>query len=230
MSVFDTTALNTLYQLLSSPCGMAVAEFQRELSRLFALPRTSDDLTAYRLSRSAWKKLADEVSPVSRFLRWQVIQEGRVRFPLDNHSPDCWLLSDDNAIPQGIEVTIAQARERYHLAREMIEAGWGRGFIGVSDDAPQSEFDRTMSRQRVTYTTDQALLAVDRGIRRCLARKNRPAFAGFILVVQAPLSALPNERWRALVGGLRAAAASLPFRSVYVIGNPDESPRGFRLK
>jgi hypothetical protein len=127
-------------------------------------------------------------------------------------------------------VTIAQARERFHLATEMERKGIGRGFIGVPDDAAQEVFDRAMARSRVMYTTGQALSAIGGGIHRCLARKNKPKFVGMLLLIQAPLRSLPRQRWAAIRPGLRAAAAPLPFREIYVIGNADERPWGFQIK
>ncbi len=230
MSPFDIRALNELFTRISAENGMSVADFQVELRGLFERPRSADDLSDYRLSRSPWKKLADEVTPVSRFLRFYGVESGQIRFPLDSHPPDCWLWKDGGNDPVGIEVTIAQATERYHLAKELVDTGQGRGFIGVSDDAPRVDFDRAMSRQRVMYPTGQALSAIRGGILRCLSRKDKPKFAGFDLLIQAPLRSLPRERWEAIKGDLCAAAAMLPFREVYVIGNADERPWGFQIK
>lgn len=230
MRSFDIHALNEFFAQISSENGISVADFRVKLGGLFKRPRSADDLSDYRLSRSPWKKLADEVTPVSRFLRFYNIESGQIRFPLDNHPPDCWLWKDGGKNPVGIEVTIAQATERYHLAKELVDTGRGRGFIGVLDDAPRVDFDRAMSRQRVMYSTDQALSAIRGGILRCLSRKDKPKFAGFYLLIQAPLRSLPRERWEAIKGDLCEAAAKLPFRDVYVIGNVNESPWGFQIK
>jgi len=230
MKPFDSRALKEFYTRISAENGVSVADFQMSLEDLFARPRSAGDLNHYRLSRSLWKELADEVTPVSRFLRFHSIESGQIRFPLDNHPPDCWLWKDGETDPVGIEVTIAQAAERYRLAKELVDTGRGRGFIGVSDDAPRADFDCAMARQRVMYSTGQALSAIRHGILRCLSRKDKPKFAGFILLIQAPLVSLPRERWEAITGELCAAALSLPFREVHVIGNAGERPWGFQIK
>lgn len=228
--LFDVDVLKELYAQISTKPGVDVANFQARLNDLFGLSRSIDDLRNYRLKGPPWKKLADEVMPVSRFLRFRGIESGRLRFPLDNDPPDSWLWLDDEADRVGIEVTIAQARERFHLARELVETGVGRGFVGLSDDAPSTAFELAMSRSRVMYSTDQALSAIESGVRRCLSRKNKARFAGFILLIEAPLSSLPHQRWEAIVDKLRAAATPLPFREVHVIGGAEEEPWGFQLK
>lgn len=227
---FDTVALDDLYERLSSEGGIGVVELQAELRRLFGLPRSNEDLQSYRLSRAPWKKLADEIPPVSRFLLWKNYTAGRVRFPLNNEPPDCWLFPDDGSDPEGIEVTIAQARERFHLAKELISKLWGRGFIGVSDDAPQGDFDLAMSRPRTMYSTDHVVSAVSDGILRCISRKNRPAFAGLTILVQAPLSSLPTNRREMVRDRVIAALGDVSFGELFVIGNADEPPYGFQIK
>lgn len=230
MSNFDIAALNDLYDRLSSDGGMGVVELQAELRRLFGLPRSNEDLQSYRLSRAPWKKLADEISPVSRFLLWKGYTAGRVSFPLNNEPPDCWLFPVDGSEPEGIEVTIAQARERFHLAKELISKLWGRGFIGVSDDAPQEKFDLAMSRQRTMHSTDHVVSSVSDGILRCISRKNRPAYAGLTVLIQAPLSSLPTDRREMVRDRVIAALEDVPFGKLFVIGNADEPPYGFQLK
>ncbi len=230
MNPFDTRALNDFYVQISAEGGVSVTHLQAELTRLFEQSRSARDLKDYRLSKPPWKKLSDEVIPASRFLRFLGIESGRIRFPLNDHPPDAWLWQGSGNDRVGIEVTIAQATERFHLAKELVTTGQGRGFIGVSDDAPPTEFDRVLSRPRVMYSTGHALSAVRGGIRRCLSRKNELKFAGFILLIQAPLRSLPHERWDAIRDDLCAAAAPLPFREVYVISNAGQTPWGFQIK
>lgn len=205
MSLFDTNALNEFYTRISVTNGMSIADFQGILRGLFERSRSGDDLNNYRLSKQPWKKLADEVTPVSRFLQFRGVDSGRIRFPLDNHPPDCWLWKANGGEPLGMEVTIAQATERHHLKKELVDKGRGRGFIGVSDDAPRVDFNRAMSKQRVMYTTDHALSAIRDGILRCLSRKNKPKYTGFNLLIEAPLRSLPQERWEAIMIDLRTA-------------------------
>jgi hypothetical protein len=183
---FDRDALADFYAKISAGEGVSVAGFQQELDELFGRYRSPADLNDYRLSRGLWKKLADEVAPLSRLLRLRGIDSGRVRLPLDDHPPDCWLWETAGADPVGIEVTIALGRERYYLKSKMVREGIGRGFLGVREDARQADFSLALARPRAMYTPAHALAAVEQGICRRLAQKNYPKFAGFILLIEAP--------------------------------------------
>jgi hypothetical protein len=230
VSTFDIAALDDFYARVSATEGVGVVNLQAQLADLFARDRSEQDLNDFRLSKQPWKKLADEITPVSRFLRIRNINSGRIRFPLNDKPPDAWFWESSDSEPTGIEVTIAQGTERFHLAKELVNSGLGRGFIGLPDDAPPAEFKRAMSRQRIMYTNEHALSAIRNGISLCLTRKNRPDYEGCILLIQAPLRSLPYDRWDAIKRDLRAAAASLPFREVHVVGNADAVPWGFQIK
>lgn len=228
--MFDVGTLQNFYDDLSAPSGMSVTDFQNRQATLFAKGRSTGDLNDYRLGKNLWKKLRDEIMPVSRFLKYEQIEVDRVRFPLDNYTPDCWLLID-NGDDLGIEVTIERGREQYHLTKEMNENGMGRGLIGIQDDAPQTEFDCRMSKPRIMYTSEQSLEATKAGILRCLSRKNDHKYDGvFYLLIQAHLSTLPKERWGAITEELSEEATNLPFQEVHIIGNANEEPWGFRIK
>jgi hypothetical protein len=90
MNYFDIRALKELYAGISAEGGVLVPEFESELTSLFQRPRSSADINDFRLSKGPWKKLADEVVPVSRFLRLKGVKTGRIRFPLDHNPPDSW--------------------------------------------------------------------------------------------------------------------------------------------
>jgi hypothetical protein len=225
--------LKEFYARISAQGGVSVPEFESELTNLFQQHRSVADLNDFRLSKGAWKKLADEVLPVSRFLQFRDIKTGRIRFPLDHNPPDSWFWPQSAKDPDkrlGIEVTIAKGTERFHLAKELVEKRRGRGFIGLSDDAPRAAFISAMSKDRVMYTSDQALLSVKRGVLRCLSRKNEQKFSGLLLLIQAHLLPLPRERWEAIRSDLCAAAADCPFAEVYVIGDIDGRYEGFQIK
>ncbi len=230
MKPFDTATLCEFYRRISAKDGVSVADLRSELDALFQRPRLESDINAYRLGRAPWKKLSDEISPIDRFLRLSSIEAGRIRFPLNDKAPDAWLWRRTQTDPVGIEATIAQGRERYHLAEELVTNGVGRGFIGVPDDAPQKWFDIAMSQERTMHATGQLLSAISSGIRRCLLRKNDPRFAGYILVIQAPLDSLPPQRWDQKKDELREAAASLSFSEIHVISEAGTSPWGFQIK
>lgn len=228
--MFDSKLLDELYSELSSERGLHAVDFQSHLRTLFAMERSAEDIDDYRLGKSPWKKLRDEIIPVSRFLLFNNVCVDRVRFPLDNNTPDCWLILDDGHT-RGIEVTIERGRERHHLTKEMNQNSIGRGFIGMQDDSAQSEFNRRMSKPRAMYSSDQALTATKAGIIRCLTRKNDIKYDGIhYLLIEAHLTTLPRGRWAAVTEDLSHEAANLPFQEVHVIGNVDEAPWGFQLK
>jgi hypothetical protein len=231
MNKFDETRLNDFYADISSCEGMEIAKFQNMVAALFADNRTEHDIEQYRLGKNRWKKLRDEVSPVSSFLEFNHVEANRIRFPLDNHTPDCWLMSG-NGNNRGIEVTIERGREKHHLATELNREGMGRGFVGLQDDEPQSVFDNRMSKSRVMYSSEQALEATKQGIMRCLSRKNQPEKYEHVyyLLIQAHLNTLPHERWDAIKEELMREARGFPFQEIHVIGDSGNDAWGFQIK
>lgn len=229
-SPFDSHALDEFYARISAEGGVDISSFQHDLANLFTRPRSEEDLRDYWLHKKPWKKLSDEIVPVSTYLLCSRITSGRVRFSLNDQIPDAWLSKDDQDERIGIEVTIAQARERYYLAKELVNDGLGRGFIGVSDDASSAEFESAMAKERIAYTSDQALTEITKGIIRCLNRKNKQKFSDHILLIQAPLLSLPEGRWLAATGSLASAAEALPFRQVFVVSNGYDRRWGFQIK
>jgi hypothetical protein len=228
--MFDVKTLKEFYEYVSAPEGIRVTDFQNRLSLLFADQRTTIDIDDYRLGKKPWKKLRDEITPVARFLEFGNIEVDRVRFPLDNKTPDCWLIID-NGEYIGIEVTIERGREQFHLATELNKNGMGRGFIGIQDDASQTDFDRRMSNPHTMFTSDHALESTKEGILRCLSKKNAHRYENiYFLLIQAHLLVLPKERWSIIAGELSQVAKDLPFQEVHIIGDIDEEPWGFQIK
>ena len=226
---FDEAALSGFYERLSSEDGMAVFEFRTGLADLFRRHRPASELDDYRLGRRTWKKLRDEVAPISQFLQCRRLKAGRVRFTLDSTAPDCWYWLDHPNDKTGIEVTTALGRSRYHSSKELIDKGVGRGFLGLQDDAPQEAFDNAMARGRVMISSDGALVATKEGILRCIRRKNNIRYKGFILLIHAELGILPKPRWNTIVGDLKSAAATLPFAEVHVMSS-EFGPWSFQIK
>lgn len=228
--MFDIEALDIFYKDLSVPNGMTMKDFHLRLASLFAEERSPQDIEDYRLGKNPWKKLRDEVTPVSRFLKFNDVRAKKIRFPLDNKTPDCWLLNT-NGENRGIEVTIERGREEYHLSKELNESGIGRGFIGVLDDAPQTEFNSRISNPPSMYSTEQALEVTKQGILRCLLKKNNQRYSKvYYLLIHAHLSTLPKQRWSAIQQELSEVAACLSFTEVHIIGNADSESWGFQIK
>lgn len=227
--MFDSVSLLEFYDAISREAGVDIGWFQSELNRLFRNPRSQTDIQLYREARKPWKKLADEVVPVSSYLQAVNIASGRVRFSLNDTTPDCWLLGF-GARPQGLEITVARSRERIMLAKELNTKGYGRGFLGLPDDAPSADFEKALSRPRVMYTTEQALTAMEQGVIKCLKRKNGRKYEGFTLIIQTNLRSLPGERWELLMPRLSLASQETSFHEIYLVGDTGEAPCALRIK
>lgn len=228
--MFDVDKLNEFYEEISSDEGISIGSFQDSLKSLFQDQRSSSDIENFRLGKSPWKKLRDEITPVSRFIEFNDIGADRIRFPLDNHTPDCWLLFDVSE-NLGVEVTIERGREKYHLAKELNETGRGRGFIGIQDDSSQTKFDERLSKPRTMFSSEQALEATKAGIIRCLSRKNETKYKNIhYLLIQVHLNNLPKERWSLIKDDLRQVAKKLLFQEIHVIGDAGDESWGFQIK
>ncbi len=221
------TPLGSLYSRLAN--WIPIVEFEQAMHDYFVGPRSEKEVADYRAKRGALKRLRDEVGPVLHHVKF-VKAEGEIRFQFSNAVPDCWLRDSPASNPHGLEVTVAQAREQYHLGVELNEKGVGRGFLGLSDDAPSHAFSDKLAKQRVAYTSDSALRVIGSGIKRCLKTKTHPKYTGFDLLIEAPLLSLPNKRWGQIHEELRLAALATPFRQIHVIGNQHAAPFGFRIK
>jgi hypothetical protein len=206
-----------------------ICDFEQALNDYFAGPRSNTEIADYRTKKGSLKKLRDEITPVLSHVKFLGTQ-GEIRFELGDGVPDCWLRDSSTSEPRGLEVTTAQSREQYYLGQELNQKGMGRGFIGLPDDAPLSAFSKNLSRQRIMYSTESALKATSDGIKLCLKKKAKPKYAGFDLLIEAPLHNLPNERWSLILEELRSAAAEMPFRQIHVIGSRDPKLFGFRIK
>ena len=228
--MFNIRVLEDFYAWVSADDGVDVLDLQSKLKELFQRDRSTEDIHAYRLGKRPWKKLSDEIVPVSQFLAFRGIESGRIRFPLDNDPPDCWLWRNGNEVRTAIEVTIAQGRERRHLMNELNDKGMGRGFIGVPDDADEEEFAQRMKEERTAYSTEEALSAIQHGVALCLSRKNRQKYKDFILIIYVPLRPMPFERWNAMVPCLRNIASNLPFEEVCIVGESERDQELIQIK
>jgi hypothetical protein len=221
------SALGRLFARLSG--WIPLAEFEQALADYFSNPRTKAELADYRAKRGAVKKLRDEVVPVLHHIKF-VKAKGDIRFELNSEVPDCWLRDNPDAPQQGLEVTVAQSREQQRLGQEMNEKGIVPGYLGLPDDAPEKLFKERLARGRIMHSSEGALTVIGNGIKSCLRKKNHPKYAGYNLLIEAPLLSLPKERWSRIEDDLRSAASTLPFREIHVISDQDKSPFGFRIK
>jgi hypothetical protein len=221
------TPLGLLFARLSD--WSSIVDFDLAMHDYFSGNRSQAEIADFRAKRGPLKVLRDEVSPVLRHLRF-VKAKGEIKFALNDTVPDCWVRERPNEKPQGLEVTVAQSREQHYLGRELNEKRMSRGFLGLPDSASSKVFSDRLAKPRVMYTTGAVLEVIGNGIKSCLRRKADPKYAGFDLLIEAPLRSLPNERWNQIEGDLRSAASEMPFREIHVIGNQDTEPFGFRIK
>ena len=80
------------------------------------------------------------------------------------------------------------------------------------------------------YTNRQALDTVSMGIQRCLEAKDDTKYARMWLLVLAPLSNLPRERWEAILTNLQQQAIPLPFDQIHVVDGRGQRAWGFQIK
>ncbi|WP_377829260.1 hypothetical protein ACFKHW_03985 [Bradyrhizobium lupini] len=222
------TSLGHLYARLSN--WIALDDFEQALADYFKGPRSKAELADYRAKRGAVKKLRDEVVPVLHHLKFAKAR-GEIRFELNSDVPDCWLRGASGAVPQGLEITVAQSREQQRLGQLMNQTkGMVPGYLGLADDDPEALYRERLARGRIMHSTEGALTVIGNGIKSCLRKKNHSKYTGHDLLIEAPLLSVPNERWIRIEDDLRTAASAMPFRKIHVIGDQDRSPFGFRIK
>ena len=116
MASSNKTSLVTLLERLRE--WLPIPEFESAMRAYFLSERDPAELASYRVRAGSVKKLRDEVTPVLHYLQF-IKAEGEVRFELGDKVPDCWLRNANSNEPQGLEVTIAQAREQHFLGKEL---------------------------------------------------------------------------------------------------------------
>lgn len=233
MATNSVRVLQELYDCISRK--VSIADFREKLEEFWYYEVVEREfLPKIRLSGNPCKKLMDEVMPVARFLCLHNIDDGFVRFPLNNKVPDCFLWRLDNDDPQEIEVTVAQGTVRFHHTNDLIKKGESHGFMDLQDNSSESEFDNYSTSEHGCYSTDQVVKNIREGIIISLGKKKDPKkYAGMTLLVSAriKIEILPYERWEQLITkDVLEAAESMPFREIHVIGDDTDKPIGFRIK
>jgi hypothetical protein len=123
---------------------MALDDFEQALVDYFTRPRSASDLADYRAKRGTAKKLRDEVVPVLHHVKFTKAR-GEIRFELNSDVPDCWLRGTSSAVPQGLEITVAQSREQQRLGQLMNQTkGAVPGYLGLADDAPEALYQERL--------------------------------------------------------------------------------------
>lgn len=207
----ESDKLEEFYAFIKDGCS--VAEFLARYDAIFPYIHGVGLTEDFRLGKGRTKKLRDEIRPVHRFVKVHAKPDDRIRFSLDDSAPDCHFYRHSNDKEYGIEVTIAQGKAQFHLATELNEQGIGPGFSNKTDDTDWHSFNRL----RVCYSTDEALQTLIRSVKICV--QNKSLFQGDILLIDAPLNALPRERWDTIHGTLMEKVERMGFREVYLSGH-----------
>ncbi|MBR0649229.1 hypothetical protein GXW78_06115 [Roseomonas terrae] len=187
---------------------------------------SAPDLQAYREGRAPWKKLKDEIVPVEHFLSERYQVDARIRFPLNDEPPDAWLTLA-GAASVGIEVTSAHARAQVEVGKSLAAGAAVPGFIPLPDEAPAVVFARARKRGRILNSRASVDEIIDRAISSRFQRKNQSKFAGYILLVTAPLRSSPHRSPDSIRAALSHEAQLLPFAEVYVL---DTARRGMLIQ
>ncbi|MGO6812234.1 hypothetical protein ACCS61_32580 [Rhizobium ruizarguesonis] len=228
LSEFNAAAVERLYSEISSDEGVTVRKLQALVGGMASSPMSRTDLNAYRQGKKPWKRLREEVVPVTHFLAATYPEDTRVRFPLNSGAGDAWV-SVEGCAAIGIEVTGALARSSVEVAKNMVENGAVGGFIALQDNAPQAAFDAARRRARVVHSLAGVNKTLDTAISRQLKAKDDAKYEGYILIVSCSLMSSPGRSesdWRNALGN---EASALPFSQVYLV-EPSSGTRIVRLK
>ena len=208
----------------------SIEQFQRTLSAYFSSNRSAEEIENFRLGRGTFKRLRDEVVPVLHFFSATGFT-GEVRFRFSNNAPDCWYRRADDTSPRAMEITRAQAREQFHIARELNTKGASSGYIGLPDSASNEDFEKALREPRMA-TTEDVLKHTARAILERLNKKAEKGYGEIELLIEARIGEdqLPPERWDRILPMLRQRAESTGFRHVHLIGARASDCNYFQLK
>lgn len=130
-----------------------------------------------------------------------------------------------------MEITRAQAREQFHIARELNTKGASSGYIGLPDSASNEDFEKALREPRGA-TTEDVLKHTARAILERLNKKAEKGYGEIALLIEARIGEdqLPPERWDRILPMLRQRAESTGFRHVHLIGARASDCNYFQLK
>lgn len=224
----DPSVTTAVKQFLArANAGIEIEELGAELAALYH-GRYDEEMEAWIFAKDGVKKIVDEIAPVSRMLAVAKIKVGKVRFPLNCKTPDCYLIRKGKKAVE-IEVTISQGRERLVLARERMAnpRGITRGRVGLTDDASEEEVANTERSRRAMSTPGRVIDVFVHSVRLCLAKKADRKYSGMWLVIAAnmpPKSLMPR------LPDMKPNAVHAPFERVYVVGRVGDDAAWLRLK
>jgi hypothetical protein len=193
---------------------IAVASFLDQYARINQFVVESGLVEDRRLARGRLKRLRDEVQPVAHFVARHAAASDFVQFPLDTGPIDCTICHGVDRV-RLVQITVAQAKERFNIMRLLNRIGQTWRFLGVADDEGKDAFEVAMKRGQVMYSTEEAHSIIVRAIGICLQRKQDSRGADTLLI-DAPLEYLPAERWQVTLPKLCEIAERSSFADVFV--------------
>jgi hypothetical protein len=221
----DKDRLDCYYTALKA--GLTVGVFLEQHRRVLEFVHAHGLTEDYRLGRGRTKKLRDEVAPVARFARTCTEPNDRIRFALNDTYPDCVICHADGR-KREIEVTIAQARKRLFLMKELNEKGIGRGFVDVREDVSTTQMRDAMEREPEAYSTDQVVNCIQYDID--LRAQRKKWHQGDTLLVEVDLEVLAPSRWEDFLTRFTENVRGLSFHEVYLTGRGDNGDTALRIK
>ena len=204
--------LNKLRAMLTSDVGLEIEVAARLFSKAFALGcRSEAEIAEYRTA-TKFKVFRDEVSPTLFLLDRMKIGSGKLKFAFDSSVPDAFLNRKGRNL--GIEVTQALGTEEAAILRTLNTEGSSPGFVGKSDSSFKDHFPM---KKRDMYSTAEAFCAVKQSISVRIDAKMSEKFRGMLLIVSAPLNAIPSQEWEPLKSDLLCVSKKSPFGWIVVV-------------
>ncbi|CAN7352474.1 hypothetical protein [Rhizobium sp. LjRoot258] len=225
---FGTGELADLYEEVSHPDGVSPQRLREMTSLLVEGTISGENLDRFRRGARPWKRLKEEILPVRDLISAQYSGVVSVRFPLDSSFPDAWLRFEDGS-KLGVEVTGALVRSDVEVGKELASGVPVAALIGLPDAAPQREFTTARQKGRMWHSASHVDSVLIDGVKRALADKDDEKYAGFALLVVAPLRRRPGRsdaEWREM---LLQSAEMLPFAEIYLMERSG-APRTIRVK
>ncbi len=169
-----------------------VSTLMDEYKRIFPFIHGAGLTADYREARGRLKRLRDEVTPIVGLLKRKASPDDKAKFNLDSSDHDALWVRSQSTIK--IEATVAQARARLNLMRELNKKGEGRGFLPITDEEETAQFLTVMDEEPSCYSTREYASTLEKAIRLCL--QNKQHSPADILVIDAPVSSeyVPFER------------------------------------
>jgi len=193
---------------------ISVASFLDKYVRVNRFVVESGLVEDRRLGRGRLKRLRDEVQPVAHFVAHHAEPSDFVQFPLDTGPIDCTIRHGVDRV-RLVQITVAQAKERFNIMRLLNRIGQSWRFLGVADNEGKDAFEAAMKRGQAMYSTGEAHAIIVRAIGICLQRKQDSRGADTLLI-DAPLEYLPAERWQVVLPQLSGLAKGSSFTDVFV--------------